>query len=158
MEMRRAVARTWTARMTAEGDGFALLVTAIGIAAVAALQIDHGKMARLDLDAAELGNFDPFDCRQWPMKSGRSRFRRANLAETVQTWRHPKRRYLWRPIRLLGSHESHPPGPAEHGVTRIAGLEFLVDCSRGFRTGQPQGKKLPQRVRVLGRPVRWLHY
>jgi hypothetical protein len=35
MKMRRAIAGILPARPTAEGDGFALLVTAIGVAAIA---------------------------------------------------------------------------------------------------------------------------
>ena len=51
MEMRRAVARTRAARMTAEGDDFALFVAAIGIAAIAVLQLNQRKTARLYPDA-----------------------------------------------------------------------------------------------------------
>ena len=50
--MRRAVARTFAPRMAAESDGFALLVAALGGAAIAGLEIDQRQMARIDFDAA----------------------------------------------------------------------------------------------------------
>jgi hypothetical protein len=49
--------------MTAEGDGFALFIASIWVAALGTLQIDNGKMTRLDLDAAQLGSFRLFNCR-----------------------------------------------------------------------------------------------
>src|ERR1700736_2390144 len=55
--MRRAGADTFPPRMTAEGDSFALLVAAIGIAAIAGLEIDQRKMPRHDFDAAQLRHF-----------------------------------------------------------------------------------------------------
>ena len=70
MEMRRAVARAWTARMTAEGDGLALLVASIGVVAISTPQIDQGKVPRLDLDAAQWLRFGPFERRHRPVKPG----------------------------------------------------------------------------------------
>jgi hypothetical protein len=42
MKMGRAIAGTRATRMTAEGDGFALFVAAVGVAAIAAFQFDEG--------------------------------------------------------------------------------------------------------------------
>src|SRR5947209_2549382 len=49
--MRRAIARAGPARMTAKGDLLALLVAAIGIAAVAWFELDQCDQARPDTDA-----------------------------------------------------------------------------------------------------------
>jgi len=51
--MRRAVARALSARVTAKGDGFAFLVPAVGVTAVAVLKLDEREMTRLDFQAAE---------------------------------------------------------------------------------------------------------
>jgi hypothetical protein len=40
--------------MAAEGDGLALLVAAIRVAAIAGRKFDQRQMARIDFDAAEL--------------------------------------------------------------------------------------------------------
>ena len=71
MKMRRAITRTRAARMTAEGDGLALFVAAIRIAAIAALQLDQGKMPRFDPDAAQLDRLDLFEHRRRPRKRRR---------------------------------------------------------------------------------------
>src|SRR6476659_6057561 len=54
LKMRAAITRTRAARMTAEGDGFALFIAAIGIAAIATLQLGQGKMPRFDVHATQL--------------------------------------------------------------------------------------------------------
>src|SRR5437879_4265854 len=51
--MRRAIARAGLARMTAEGDRLSLLVTAIGITAVASIELDQRDQTRPDTDAAQ---------------------------------------------------------------------------------------------------------
>jgi hypothetical protein len=48
--------------MAAEGDGFALLVTAVRVAAIAPFQFDQGQMTRIDLDAAQ---FDRLRLLKW---------------------------------------------------------------------------------------------
>src|SRR5689334_1586681 len=58
VEMRRAIARTRPAGMTAESDRLALLIAAIRIAAIAALQLDQGEMPRLDRCAAQVNRPD----------------------------------------------------------------------------------------------------
>ena len=54
LEMRAAITRTRAARMTAEGDSLTLFIAAIGIAAIAVLQLDEGKMPRFDANASQL--------------------------------------------------------------------------------------------------------
>ena len=56
--------------MTAEGDGLAFAIAAIRISAIAPLQINQRKMARLDLDASQPGWFNPFDHRLRPVEFG----------------------------------------------------------------------------------------
>jgi hypothetical protein len=52
--MRGTIARALAPWVTAEGDGFALLVAAVKIPAIAGFNIYQRKMARIDLDAAQL--------------------------------------------------------------------------------------------------------
>jgi hypothetical protein len=46
--------------MTAEGDGFALRVTAIWITAIAGLEIDKREMARIDFGTAQFDRLRGF--------------------------------------------------------------------------------------------------
>src|SRR6476620_8598456 len=70
MKMRRAVARTDTARVAAKGDGLTLFVAAIRIPAIAVLQVGQRQMPRLDLDAAQLLRLDLLEHRRRPTKCG----------------------------------------------------------------------------------------
>jgi len=49
--------------MAAESDGLALLFPAVGIAAIASLQLDQFEMARSNFDTAKLDSFEPRDSR-----------------------------------------------------------------------------------------------
>jgi hypothetical protein len=60
MKMGRAIARTRAPRVAAEGDGLALFIAAVGVTAIAPLQLDQGEMPRLDPDAAQLDRLDLF--------------------------------------------------------------------------------------------------
>jgi hypothetical protein len=46
--------------VAAEGDGLALFIAAVGVTAIAPLQLDQGEMPRLDPDAAQLDRLDLF--------------------------------------------------------------------------------------------------
>ena len=61
MKMRRAIAGVLAARPAAEGDGFALFVAAIGIAAIPGLKFRQRQMARIGFDAAEPDGLVPFE-------------------------------------------------------------------------------------------------
>jgi hypothetical protein len=64
--MRGTIARALAPWVTAEGDGFALLVAAVKIPAIAGFNIYQRKMARIDLDAAQLDWLDTFKNRLRP--------------------------------------------------------------------------------------------
>jgi hypothetical protein len=61
--------------MTAEGDGFALLLAAEGIAAIRCIEIHQREMTRHDLDAAEPWRLHALESRRLPLE-----FRRMLLA------------------------------------------------------------------------------
>src|SRR5215207_5536458 len=84
MKMRRAVARTRAAWMAAEGDGLTLLIATVGVTAIALLQLDQGKMPRLDLDAAQLDRLHLFEHRRRPEKCSRSGGSGTGLRHVVQ--------------------------------------------------------------------------
>jgi hypothetical protein len=69
--------------MTAEGDGFALFVTTVGVTAIAAFQLDKGKMPRIGLDTAQLDQFRLLRRGHRPVKPGRCRHNRAHFALPV---------------------------------------------------------------------------
>ena len=70
MKMRAAITQTRAARMTAEGDGLALFVAAIRIAAIAALQLDQGTMPRFDANTAQFDRHGLFEDWRRPGKRG----------------------------------------------------------------------------------------
>jgi hypothetical protein len=70
MKMRRAIAGVRNTRLIAEGDGFALLVTAIGVAAIAGFKLQQRQMARIGFDAAELDGLLAFENRHDPSGEG----------------------------------------------------------------------------------------
>jgi hypothetical protein len=61
-----------------------------------------------------------------------------NFAQPVEPPLH-----IARQSRTVGSNEPHPPGTAEHGVTRISGVESLVDNRRDLGKRQTPGKQIP---------------
>ena len=61
-------------RVTAESNGFAFLVAAVGISAIAGFKIHQRKMARIDLDAAELGGLLALEPRHQPHGFGHVAF------------------------------------------------------------------------------------
>lgn len=61
MEVRGAIIRTSTARVTAKGDRFTILVAAVRKAAIALFELDQREMARIDLDTAKLDHLVPLE-------------------------------------------------------------------------------------------------
>src|SRR3954466_9008321 len=125
MEMGRAVTRTRTARMTTKGNRFALFVATVGVAAIAAFQLDQGKVARIDFDAAQLDRFRFISRWRRPGKPGRWRDNQANFPQPVDSVLK-----IGSPPPPIGSSEPEPPGTPDHGVTRISRVESLVDNRR----------------------------
>ena len=74
--------------MTAKGDGLAIFVTAVWISAIAEIEFHQGKMARTDLDTAQL-DFDGLEDRHRLLKSAVPGLNGRALAGLVQ----PHRRY-----------------------------------------------------------------
>src|SRR5260370_39571250 len=70
MKRRSAVACPLAPGVTKKADGFALPVTAVGIAAVAAFELDQGKPARIDFDAAQLERLRALENRHRPRELG----------------------------------------------------------------------------------------
>jgi hypothetical protein len=68
--MRRAIAGVRCARLSAEGDGFAVLVAAIGVAAIAGFELQQRQMARIGFDTAELEGLFAFENRHDPSGHG----------------------------------------------------------------------------------------
>ena len=152
VKMRRAIARARPPRMAAKGDGFALFVAAVGIAAIAPSEIDQRKMTRLDLDAAQL---DRLGVARRPARANdsgdRARSDARGSAERCPAagLRRQRRR---RPVR---TRQTHSPGPADGGIAGIGGVELRVDrVWRSAEKDMPLSEIFPQRVRMLGRPVR----
>src|SRR3979411_2606635 len=56
--------------MTAEGDGFAVLIAAVGVAAITGFEVSKRKVARVDFDAAELWHLRRRENRHWPDEVG----------------------------------------------------------------------------------------
>src|SRR4051812_36608650 len=121
MKMRRAVTRTRAARMAAEGDGFALFVPAVRIAAIAVFEFDQGKVTRIGFDAAQLDRFRFLNWWRRPVKSGRCRDNPANFSQPVDSVLR-----IWRRSRPIGSSEPQPPRTSYHGAARISGVESFV--------------------------------
>src|SRR4051794_14680056 len=101
MEVRPAVSRIILLWMTAERDGFSLLVAAIRISAIADLQIDERKMTRIDFHAAQLWQFVSLEKRD-----PRDKFRDMALARLTQWYqffsRTARGRTAWRIVALFG--------------------------------------------------------
>src|ERR1700686_1760633 len=118
MKMRRAVARAVAPRMAAKGDGFALRVAAVGVAAVAGFEIDQGEMPRHDLDTAEFCRFRPFENRRRPRKPGCPALAR------LAAWRFfrfrrplgPMLELVPGPARPTRTDKPHAPGAAKRGT------------------------------------------
>src|SRR5450631_1081669 len=72
--------------MTAEGDGFAVLVTAIGIAAIAGFEIDQDEMTRHDFDASEFYRLRGFDLWHGPHEPGGVAFARLVRQRRLGIW------------------------------------------------------------------------
>src|SRR5580692_7625711 len=66
MKMRRAIAGVLAARLTAEGDGFAFLIAAIGVAAIAGFELQQRQMSRIGFDTAKLDSLFAFEDRHDP--------------------------------------------------------------------------------------------
>ena len=79
VKMRRAIAHAREPGMTAKGDGFAVLVPAIGVSTIAVFEVDQRLQARCDSDAAQFDGFGLFLRRQRP-----SGYRRA--ARSFRAW------------------------------------------------------------------------
>ena len=154
MKMWRAIARTRAARMTAESDGLALLIAAVGIAAVAAFQLDQGEMPQFDRHTAQLDRLDLLEhrCRR-PGKRSRLEIagpRHSDVAQICRLGGH-------RRFAALVRRQPQAPGAPERGTAGVRRVEPRIDRLRGLRIGHAFGNKFPQRVRVLGRPVRQFH-
>src|SRR2546423_5762092 len=94
MKMRRAIARAFARGMAAESNGLALPVAAIGIAAIASLEIDKREQARFDADATE---FDRLDACQH-----RHGLHRLGIAKPARSRRRWRARLLRHPMWLFG--------------------------------------------------------
>src|ERR1700693_180673 len=95
--------------MAAEGDGFTLLVSAIGVSAVAASEFRQRQMARDDVGRAELFDFGGFEDGRQPPKLGNPA-----LADSVRiyskSWRPGFRRRRALFLELGGTFKSHSRG------------------------------------------------
>jgi hypothetical protein len=140
--------------VTAKGDDLAFLVPAVGITAVAVLQLDEREMAGLDFDAAERRALDLPESRRTPEKIQRPEVvGRLSLPELRQPDLSRPRRRLG-PFRLC---QTHPPRPSEGGAAGIRGAESRIDGVSGVRVGQAPGDVLFQSLAMRARPVFWFH-
>src|SRR5262245_9825212 len=106
--MRRAIARARLTRMTAEADRLAVLVAAIGIAAIAALEREQRDQARLDADASQFDRIGRLQCRwRWQVQAGYRNMRRRARTRLARQGRHD--RWTRHP---LGRAEPEPLGAA----------------------------------------------
>jgi hypothetical protein len=143
--------------MAAERNGFAVLVAAIGIAAVAAFEIDERDQARFDPHATEL---DGFGARQRRLRLHRLGLHGpggAALARFARPRRACSARHPTRLPGLFRTSEPHALAAADRGVAGIGGFELRVDGVRGFRIGHSLGQEFAQRSGMLRRPIGRLH-
>src|SRR6266446_9105464 len=105
MKMGLAISRPRAARMTAEGDGLALFIAAIGVAAIAPLQLYQGEMPWLDRYAAQLDRFDLLEHRRRPGKRKLPEIAGTRLSDVAQ-------------VRRLGGTVSGDRPPSAPGAGR----------------------------------------
>ena len=152
--MRRAVARALSARVTAKGDGFAFLVPAVGVTAVAVLKLDEREMTRLDFYAAQRRPLSPPENGGTPEEVQRPEvIGRLSLPERRQLDFSRLQRRLG-PFRLC---KTHPPRPSEGGAARVRGAESRINGVRCVGVGQSPGDILLQCLAMRGRPACWFH-
>ena len=153
MKMRRAITRTRSTRVTAEGDGFVLFLAAIGIATIAGLKLDQGEMARFDISTTQFRLGHLVKHRQRPVGPGQRRFNATRLVNFLQRGWLSWQQGVW-PF-VPGNSQS--PGAADRSVARIGRPERRVDPLDGLRKRNSPGEMFPQRLRMFGRPVYLLH-
>src|SRR4030081_2877056 len=138
--MRSAVACTLATGVTAKGNGFALLVAAIRVAAIAASKLDQGKMARIDFDTAEFYRLGAFENRHGPHELGCVAF-----TQFAKQRRFSAQWWLGPVLASVRTAKSHSRGAADRGIAGIGSLEFCVDRIRDFGIGHALGQIFPQR-------------
>src|SRR5262249_41955457 len=115
-EMRRAVARPRALWMAAEGNRLALLVTAIGVAAVAGPELEQRDQWGLDAHATQFHGFGGPEGRfGWLGSKLRRGWLRRHGPGRVGQRRHERRT---RHVRDRG--KTHPPSPAKHCTSRVS--------------------------------------
>src|SRR5215470_14371223 len=143
--------------MAAKSDRFAVPVPAIGIAAIAILELDQRQQARLDADTAQPDRLDAFAHRSRLTSPFRAR-NMPFLEAILQLFRSLAARRRLRPIvRSVWGAEPHALAAANRGVTGIGGAELRINRSRNFRIGHAAQQELAQRVGMLRRPITRLH-
>src|SRR5258707_5371331 len=103
--------------MTAKGDGLALLVAAVGIAAIAAFELSEGKMARIDFHAAQFDRLSVLENRLGPNELGCVAPAQANQWRFFAPWARDA------PPLPVGTAQSPPPcagPPRAFGVRRMS--------------------------------------
>src|SRR5882757_1350492 len=111
--------------MAAEQDGFALLVAAIGVAALAIFEIDQRHQPRAETDTAELDRLSALAHGSW-LLSARLRHR-------------PVVRPIW-------GAKPHALAAANDGVAAIAGAELRINRIGDFRIEHPTRPIFAQRL------------
>src|ERR1700749_3945505 len=103
-----AIAGVLAPRMAAEGDRLALLVAAVGVAAIARFKLDQREMARLDLQAQQRWQIDAFEDRYEPFRRGGESFAQVMQAHLLRFRRLPRRL-----ARALAPGEAHSSSTAK---------------------------------------------
>ena len=119
------------AGVTAEGDGFTLLVATIRVAAVDPLKLDQREVAWGDIDAAKFNRFDFAHAGLRGRNSGKimpaglvlSQSGSGGSGLSSPFAEHALEHRLLR-LLLVGVPQPHPLGASERGVPRVVGAEF----------------------------------
>src|SRR6476660_2943218 len=109
MKMRSTIARALASRVCAKSNGFALLLPAIGVTAIARLEICERKMARIDLDTAELDGLRAPESRHRRDELGRMVFARS---ARLGLWGFRRGAMLGQILGAVGAGNPHSPGAA----------------------------------------------
>src|SRR5450432_834164 len=133
MKMRPAVAGAQKPWMAAEQDDVAVLVAAIGVAAITGFEVDQRHQPRTEADTAELDRLGPLA--HWRRFQG---FGLAAFAEFLRAlfrrfWRFAARQLRRAVVRPARGTKPHTLAAANRGVAAVAGAEFRINRIRDLR-------------------------
>src|SRR5579872_5102569 len=141
MDMRGAIARPLLTRVPAEGDGLALRIAAVGVAAIGWLKIDKRKMPRRDRHASQSksgGALDRGEPGRLEQDAG------ALFADLARIRLSGCGKYA-AAVRSLGRRQAEAAGAADRSIAGIGGAEAFVQGAGDFLERQPFFHEFAQR-------------